>query len=77
MVLQASFRHEFVHKQHVVRLRAVPDELYEVFVVKLAQVVEFCLQEEDWNIETLQPIDPGKRKKWLSIEALTSHSLWP
>ena len=44
MILQAAPRHEFIHQKPLVILKAVTDQFHQIRMIKLPQVVDFCLQ---------------------------------
>ncbi|RWW62025.1 hypothetical protein BHE74_00030866 [Ensete ventricosum] len=45
MILQASPRHEFIHKKSLFILQAVPNKLYKVRMRQLTQVINLRLQD--------------------------------
>jgi hypothetical protein len=47
MILQTSFRHELIHQESVITIRAITNELYKILVVKLAKVVDLRLQQSN------------------------------
>jgi hypothetical protein len=47
MILQTSFRHELIHQQSVITIRAIANELYKILVVELAKVVDLRLQQSN------------------------------
>lgn len=44
MILQTSTRHKFIDQKSVLILEAVPNQFYEIRMVKLPQIINFCLQ---------------------------------
>lgn len=44
MILQASFGHELVYQQPVITLKAIANKFNQIWVTKLAKIVDFCLQ---------------------------------
>lgn len=43
MILQAPFRHELIDQKPVLTLQAVPNKFNQVWMMKLAKIVNFCL----------------------------------
>jgi hypothetical protein len=67
MILQTSFRHELLHQQLVITIRAISNELYKILVVKLAKIVDLHLEQRNCStlsIETLLINLEYKVKAW-------------
>lgn len=47
MIFQTSFRHVLIHQESVITIWAITNEFDKILVVKLAKVVNLCLQESN------------------------------
>jgi hypothetical protein len=47
MIFQTSFRHVLIHQKSVITICAITNEFDKILVVKLAKVVNLCLQESN------------------------------
>ena len=44
MILQASFRHELIHQKPIISLYTIANEFNQIWMTKLAKVINFSLQ---------------------------------
>jgi hypothetical protein len=43
MILQAPFRHELIDQKSVLTFHAVPNQFNQIWMMKLAKIINFCL----------------------------------